>query len=449
MKAPAKEADALQQLPRALRERLRDPTSRRLPPPRTGRNHVLYLLRTAHRSAGNPSLEVALRLAMLLNLPLVCLAVVDDTFPASMDDGLVPPRRPTDRAAAFRLEALRELQPAIAARGSVLYIHVVRDGLRAAVAMSLGAKASIVIADEHYGIEPHASAVARVSKTGAPVWLCDASCTVPSCVLAPSVLRGGNASFLRATAAMRATRLAHGWFPPRAPPPRRPPPDEQPPWSVDLSAPDAVATILAMPSRRDATVPRVTHTRGGQRAAAARWSAFIAAGGLRTYAKHRNSPLAPDGKGGSRMSAYINLGMIDPTQMARDARGCRKYLEELVGFRSSAHLWCLLHPGGYADARVAVPAWAQEQLRGSRGGSGRGGSPSLAALERGATGDALWDDCQRSLVLAGELHNNVRMAWGKAIPAWHGAALPSAASNHDLSARAAPTPPTPRARLQA
>ena len=101
MKAPA---EALRQLPRSLRERLRDPTSQRLRPPRTGRNHVLYLLRTAHRSAGNPSLEASLRLAALLDLPLVCLAVVEDTFPATMDDGLTPPRRPTDRAAAFRLE---------------------------------------------------------------------------------------------------------------------------------------------------------------------------------------------------------------------------------------------------------------------------------------------------------------------------------------------------------
>ena len=43
--------------------------------------------------------------------------------------------------------------------------------------------------------------------------------------------------------------------------------------------------------------------------------------------------------------------------------------------------------------------------------------------EQGRTGDALWDDCQRCLALSGELHNNVRMAWGKAIPAWHAAAL--------------------------
>ena len=54
--------------------------------------------------------------------------------------------------------------------------------------------------------------------------------------------------------------------------------------------------------------------------------------------------------------------------------------------------------------------------------------PTLAQLERGATGDALWDDAQRQLALSGELHNNVRMAWGKAVPGWHAAALPADAA---------------------
>jgi hypothetical protein len=118
--------------------------------------------------------------------------------------------------------------------------------------------------------------------------------------------------------------------------------------------------------------------------------------------------------------------MIDPYVMARDALNARsdKFLSEFVGFRESAHLWCFLHPGKYADATVAVPAWAQGQMRayapaGTGATAARWPAVPLSALEAGRTGDRLWDDCQRSLVLSGELHNNVRMAWGKAIPAWH------------------------------
>ena len=139
----------MQTLPHQLRERLRPAC---LPSPRSGGQHVLYCLRTAHRADGNPSLETALHMAAALGLPLVCLAVVEDGTPANRSWS------PTDRAAAFRLEALRELQPLFARRGTILLTHVERDGCRAAVAMSLAAKAALVVFDEHFGIQPHAAA---------------------------------------------------------------------------------------------------------------------------------------------------------------------------------------------------------------------------------------------------------------------------------------------------
>ena len=141
-------------LPPALRERLRSPTDASLPEPRCTGAHVLYVLRTAHRCTSNPSLEVALRMSAALDLPLLCVAVIEDSFPASSRASW----RPTDRAAAFRLEALRELQPEFRARGTELLVHVERDGCRAAVMMSLAAKAALVVCDEHYGVEPHAAA---------------------------------------------------------------------------------------------------------------------------------------------------------------------------------------------------------------------------------------------------------------------------------------------------
>ena len=62
----------------------------------------------------------------------------------------------------------------------------------------------------------------------------------------------------------------------------------------------------------------------------------------------------------------------------------------------------MLHPGGYQLAATAVPAWAREQLSGPHTGA----TPSLAAIEAGRSGDALWDDCQRCLVLGGETNPN-------------------------------------------
>ena len=53
---------------------------------------------------------------------------------------------------------------------------------------------------------------------------------------------------------------------------------------------------------------------------------------------------------------------------------------------------------------------------------------TLEALEAGRSHDPYWDDCQRCLAMSGELHNNVRMAWGKAIVPWHAVALRAAAA---------------------
>ncbi|CAH0370169.1 unnamed protein product [Pelagomonas calceolata] len=397
---------AAQFLPASLQERLRPQHGATLPAPRDAGAHVLYCMRTAYRSAANPSLETALRAANELRVPLLCLAVLEDSFPAGLSRiGM----RPTDRATAFRLEALRELQPEIAARGSVLLVHVERDGSRQAAAQSLAARARLVIVDEHFGVEPHMSFADKVRRTGAPTWLCDCACTVPSRTLPAQALVGGNAGFLRATRDARRARLAATPLAPARASAAPPPP---PTWHLDLSGEAAVDEVLAAPSRRDTSVGRVARTRGGPRAAVARWEAWVANDGLAGYAKRRNDPLDVC------MSAYVNCGMIDPLRMARDgARVSEKFVSEFCGFRESAHLWCLRNPGAYLDASRAVPAWARNQLRATDP------APDVEALARGASGDAYWDDCQKCLVLSGELHNNVRMAWGKAIPAWHGAVL--------------------------
>ncbi len=60
---------------------------------------------------------------------------------------------------------------------------------------------------------------------------------------------------------------------------------------------------------------------------------------------------------------------------------------------------------------------------------------SWEALARGQTGDALWDAAQRSLLMHGELHNNVRMTWGKAILNWTRDAESALATMVDLNHR--------------
>ena len=159
----------------------------------------------------------------------------------------------------------------------------------------------------------------------------------------------------------------------------------------------------------------VPDTPGGARAGYARWEAFKRSR-LRGYARNRNDPARA---GVSRMSAYLHHGMVAPTRLAREAAavggpGADKYLDELIVWRELAHYWCRHHA---VHNRVdALPAWAQQTLR--EHASDARQVLDLETLARAQTGDALWDACQRSLLKHGELHNNVRMTWAKAIPGW-------------------------------
>ncbi|MEM1330326.1 MAG: FAD-dependent oxidoreductase [Planctomycetota bacterium] len=122
------------------------------------------------------------------------------------------------------------------------------------------------------------------------------------------------------------------------------------------------------------------------------------------------------------MSAYLHYGMVSPFRIAREAdeirregsEGAEKYVDELLIWRELAQHW--MHHGG-TDQFGSVPEWARETLDKHKDDP----RPSLhpkVALERAQTGDQLWDLAQQSLVRHGELHNNLRMTWGKALLHW-------------------------------
>ena len=83
-----------------------------------------------------------------------------------------------------------------------------------------------------------------------------------------------------------------------------------------------------------------------------------------------------------------------------------------------ADLRHLLPPSRHASGAVkgALPEWAAASLN----KHSRDVRPhaTYAALCAAATGDALWNAAQRSLLRHGELHNNVRMTWGKRFVDW-------------------------------
>ena len=158
------------------------------------------------------------------------------------------------------------------------------------------------------------------------------------------------------------------------------------------------------------------HTRGGVIAGYERWERFKTKG-LSRYAHDRNDPLKD---GVSRMSAYLHYGQVSPFRLAREAsalpgKGPEKYLDELLVWRELAHTYCF-HREDH-DTVETLPGWARETLAAHE----RDPRPALfdrATLAAARTGDRLWDAAQTSLLVHGELHNNVRMTWGKALLSW-------------------------------
>lgn len=185
----------------------------------------------------------------------------------------------------------------------------------------------------------------------------------------------------------------------------------------------------------DPTVPPCTQIIGTTTHGVNRWNTWLQNGGLNKYGKVRND--AKNVNGSSRMSAYLNLGIVSIFRVVSDAKriqkqqnekkgtmskwdnknksGGDKFEEEIIKFRefSYAHAFSRLD---YDDV-TTLPRWSVQCLNDAFGAS-YGGSYNLSELASGKTNDVKWNAMQQYLVRTGELHNNVRMTWGKTVVEW-------------------------------
>ena len=168
----------------------------------------------------------------------------------------------------------------------------------------------------------------------------------------------------------------------------------------------------------DHGVGPVPDSPGGMHAGYARWSTYVA-NQLHSYAETRNEPLADST---SRMSPYLHYGHVSPFRLAHELEllvrsnpGAEKLLDELLVWRELA--WHHAYHDATHSTLSSIPAWALATLA-QHQRDARPSLPSYDQMARGNTDDKLWNACQRSLLAHGELHNNVRMTWGKKILDW-------------------------------
>ncbi|MEO8561869.1 MAG: deoxyribodipyrimidine photo-lyase [bacterium] len=163
---------------------------------------------------------------------------------------------------------------------------------------------------------------------------------------------------------------------------------------------------------------RPVATRGGLTAARARLSSFVR-DGLSDYADRRRNP--SDASGSSRLSPWLHHGMISPLEVVRAVRASapveasEAFLNEMLTWRELSLNFCLRNPN-YASLS-ALPDWVRRSMH-AHADDVRDPIYTLDELERAATHDPIWNAGQRELLESGQMHNVVRMLWGKSVITW-------------------------------
>lgn len=362
---------------------------------------ILYWMQSTQRLDENWALRYATLEADRLGRPLLIHQELEATYPYA-----------SDRLHTFILEGAREIAQRAAELGYAYQLIVRRRRGDVTSVVSLAANATLVVTD----LLPTAGVPERTRRVAERV-----NCRVVAVDSAGAVPAE---SFPKEEYAARTIRpkiaklLDYSLEPVEDRLPRRPMATAL--WdsiAVDrLDILNADIESVVADCEIDHSVP-ASPIRGGASAARARLDAFLR-DGLAEYAERRRHP--SDEGGSSRLSPYLHHGQIAAAEVARTVRAANraaaeKYLDEMLTWRELALNFCTRNPAHRTLA--ALPDWARRTMQ-RHDGDAREVLYSLDELERAETHDALWNAGQRELVRSGQMHNVVRILWGKAVLTW-------------------------------
>ncbi|MCU0754586.1 MAG: FAD-dependent oxidoreductase [Xanthomonadales bacterium] len=369
-------------------------------PQRPTAGGVLYWMHHAARDHDNPALDVARLLAHRLGRPLLVYQGLAGVHPDN-----------NDRQHQFIAEGARAVQAGLAGQGVRHVFHLPTDPASPSPLRELVAQAALVIVED-WPVPPFPRwTAALAARARGPVLAVDAAGLLPFSATRKAPDRAFAFREQHGAVLLAAARAGY----PALPQPR------VAVWEAPLPFDPFDGAGLALAERIAATaidhdVAPVAHTRGGSAAGYARWDEFRQRG-LPAYAKLRNDAAISWPRGVSRISPWLHQGHLSPFRVAQQAAqaggaGADKFLDELLIWRELARHWCF-HTADPC-ALSALPAWARATLDATRTArAAQGVAPAL--LEVGEGIHPLYALCQQSLLRQGELHNNLRMSWGKAI----------------------------------
>ena len=370
-------------------------------PVNTNSRYVLYWMQMYKRVDNNHSLIYAIRRANELKLPLVVYEGLKYYYPWA-----------SDRIHTFILEGVEEKRREFEKLGIRYVFYLQKDAASPKNTVAALAKdAALIITDDFpcFIIPEHNRRIAERAEI--PVYAVDSNGIIP-------MSKFDKEEYAAYTIRPKINRLLNNYLKPLQ--------NEYVEISsldIGVNCPEThvtAATICNLVSECDIDhrVPASRYYKGGTAEGRKRLRKFVDEI-LPDYDKARSKP---DRDGSSRMSSYLHFGYLSPLEIAlavRDADAPQEsidaYLEELI-VRRELSFNMTRHNSSY-DSLAALPAWVQKTMR-EHASDERTQIYSLEQLEAGETHDELWNAAQREMVETGEMHNYVRMLWGKNVIAW-------------------------------
>ena len=366
---------------------------------------VVVWLKSSHRFHENPAIDVAKHFAIQHDLEMFVYQGIDERYPHS-----------SLRHHNMLLDAASDMAKICRENDVSYYLHVARKTHRPKVLFELAKTSSIIITDL-FPLPPWNNWVKNIANSAScPVLEVDCHCVIPMPIFGKSVDRPFK--FRSATKKMRKLRLDRHW-----------PAIHNVPRKFEGELPFIPVDIEKVVNNResrfqllqqceiDPTVFPVWEQKGGEIVALKKWDSYLK-DGIGGYSRRRNN--AADQKGVSKLSYAFHYGFLSPMKVAREAsalgtKSAEKYLDELLIFRE--HAWHHIYACSDPYSTQNLPTWALDSWRETEDDV-RSSILPLHRLEYSESSSKLWNYCQKSLTRHGELHNNLRMTWGKALPRW-------------------------------